>query len=229
MTAVNTGKRPPGRPLRPPLTEEQIGAAALALIDERGWGKLTMASLAAALGVRAPSLYHHLSSQQDVVHLVRRQVVRKMAVPEIDEMPWEAAAIAWGTAYYLAFNQHPNAIQVLAMTPIEDEETFAMYEGLLRVLKRAGFRATPAIDMITGVENLAMGFAYEHNAADLMFAADKAERFGAPTFAGYVREQEASGYDASDAYVALLRRFVLMFLGEGDLQSGHRSAQQDPA
>jgi hypothetical protein len=189
--------------------------------------------------VRAPSLYHHITGQQDLVHLVRRQVVREMRVEAIEKMQWEVAAIAWGTAYYIAFTQHPNSIPVLSMTPIEDEETFAMYEGFLHVLKGAGFRATPAIDMVTGIENLALGFAYEHNASDLMFAADKADNFGAPTFAAYIREQEDSGYEPFGAYVALLRRFVGMFLGEGDLAEpqniGAREiaadgpAQQDPA
>ena len=224
-----TSRRPPGRPRRPALSEELIGETALALIDAHGWDRLTMTALAEALGVRAPSLYHHITGQNEIVHLVRRQVVRKIADPSIAELPWESAAMRFGAAYYRAFEQHPQTIQVLSMTPIEDEETFAMYETFLRVLKRAGFRATPAIDLLTGIENLALGFAFEHNASDQMFAADKADSFGAPTFAEFIREQTADGYVPADAFETVLRRFVRMFLEEGDLAMAQVSSGQDPA
>jgi AcrR family transcriptional regulator len=37
-------------------------AAAEELVDRTGWDRLTMSALASSLGVRAPSLYHHVES-----------------------------------------------------------------------------------------------------------------------------------------------------------------------
>ena len=61
------GRRRPGRPSRPPLNEEAIARAALELIDDSGWAACTMSRLAHRLGVRAPSLYHHVSGQQEIL------------------------------------------------------------------------------------------------------------------------------------------------------------------
>lgn len=44
------------------LDPEQVIAAAERLVSSQGWDALTMAALAAELGVRAPSLYRHVES-----------------------------------------------------------------------------------------------------------------------------------------------------------------------
>lgn len=50
------------RRARPGLGREKVLRAAERLVDEGGWKSLTMSGLADALGVRAPSLYHHVES-----------------------------------------------------------------------------------------------------------------------------------------------------------------------
>lgn len=54
----------------------QIRAAALALFAERGYHATTMTDIGAAVGVRAPSLYKHVSSKQ---HLLADIMVTTMA------------------------------------------------------------------------------------------------------------------------------------------------------
>ncbi|MGW6977081.1 TetR/AcrR family transcriptional regulator [Streptomyces sp. NPDC054952] len=48
------------------LDAATIAAAAAELADEIGFGELTMSRLAERLGVRAPSLYKHIASQDDL-------------------------------------------------------------------------------------------------------------------------------------------------------------------
>ncbi|MFG2415598.1 TetR/AcrR family transcriptional regulator [Streptomyces goshikiensis] len=67
------------------LDAATIAAAAADLADEIGFSELTMSRLAERLGVRAPSLYKHITSQDDL-H-------RRMAALAFDE-----AADAIGTA-----------------------------------------------------------------------------------------------------------------------------------
>src|SRR5690554_567102 len=126
--------RRPGRPTRPALTTEAIAHEALAIIDESGWAACTMTLLASRLGVRTPSLYHHIDGQRALIDLVRQLVVRKIHNPAILALPWEEAFETFGTDYYRAFAQHPNTIQVLSTTPVRDRETLQMYETFLQSL-----------------------------------------------------------------------------------------------
>ena len=52
------------------LTPESVTAAGAALVDEIGFDHLSMGLLAERLGVRAPSLYKHVSSQADLAHRI---------------------------------------------------------------------------------------------------------------------------------------------------------------
>jgi AcrR family transcriptional regulator len=64
----------------PRLDPEQVLDAAERLVAERGWEGLTMAALAADLGVRAPSLYRHVDSLDAV-----RAALRLRSVVELGE------------------------------------------------------------------------------------------------------------------------------------------------
>lgn len=68
---VNTApvRRPSGR-------TQDIGEAALTLFAERGYLGTSMKDIAAVLGLRAPSLYNHVNSKQD---LLREIMVRTMS------------------------------------------------------------------------------------------------------------------------------------------------------
>ena len=46
--------------VRARLGRDEVLAAAEELVDQAGWDGLTMSALASSLGVRAPSLYHHV-------------------------------------------------------------------------------------------------------------------------------------------------------------------------
>lgn len=55
------------------LTQTDIVDAAVALADEHGFDELTLAGVAAKLGVQPPSLYHHIEGLDGI----RRAVVRR--------------------------------------------------------------------------------------------------------------------------------------------------------
>ena len=52
------------------ITEGHLADTAIALIEDEGPDALTLTSLAAALGIRPPSLYNHVSGIDEVRHLV---------------------------------------------------------------------------------------------------------------------------------------------------------------
>ncbi|QIM18402.1 TetR family transcriptional regulator [Leucobacter coleopterorum] len=203
--------RKPGRPSRPPLTEADIAQAALDIIDECGWSACTMAALARRLGVRAPSLYHYVSGQQEIVDLVRELVVREIHDPAIVDLPWSEAMHRFGIAYYRAFTNHPNVIQVLSTTPVRDAATLQMYETFLQTLHRDGWEGSRAFEALLGIEHLALGFAFEWNAEDLMLDSALAAGLGAPLLAEITRDRTDQTDIAEASYLSLLRRYIEMF------------------
>ncbi len=205
-----------GRPTRPPLTEQDIAREALAIIDELGWPACTMKLLAARLGVRAPSLYHHIDGQRRLVDLVRGLVVDEIHDEAILELPWDTAIQRFGMAYYRAFARHPNTIQVLSMTPVRDAVTLRMYETFLQALVREGWESGRAFEAMLGIEHLALGFAYEWNAEDLMLESEFIAGQGAPLLAEVTRERTDQGAIAESTFRSLLGRFIEMFRLELD-------------
>jgi AcrR family transcriptional regulator len=200
-----------GRPTKAKLTEGIIASEALALIDERGWSGLTMNALASRLHVRAPSLYHYIDGQSDLIHLIRAQIVRKIETAQLADSDWQDAILTFGMSYYKAFLQHTNAIGILSVTPIKDRETFRMYESFLGALDRGGWNADRAIEILAGLEYLALGSAYAHAAAEVMLNAELAEANDAPILAKFVRARIDKGNAVEPIFSRLLEDFVTMF------------------
>lgn len=203
--------RKPGRPLRPPLTEALIAKAALNIIDAQDWQSCTMKALAQRLGVRAPSLYHHVAGQHEIVDLVRKLVVSEIHDPALIELPAAEAMWQFGMAYYRAFAQHPNTIQVLSTTPVRDRDTLQMYEVFLQTLVNDGWPKHRAFEALLGLEHLALGFAFEWNAEDLMLDPAAAAAHGAPLVAEITEDRTNQSMIAENTFRSLLSRYIAMF------------------
>lgn len=210
-SAAPASPRRPGRPLRPPLTEDVIAQAALDIIDERDWQACTMKALAQRLGVRAPSLYHHIAGQHEIVDLVRQLVVREIHDPSIATLPAAEAMWQFGMAYYRGFAKHPNTIQVLSTTPVRDRDTLQMYELFLQTLVSRGWQNDRAFEALLGLEHLALGFAFEWNAEDLMLDSAAAAAAGAPLVAEVTQNRTNQNQIAEHTFRSLLARYVAMF------------------
>lgn len=55
------------KPVRVYVGREDVREAALTLFAERGYGATSMKDIAEALGLRAPSLYNHVRSKEDIL------------------------------------------------------------------------------------------------------------------------------------------------------------------
>lgn len=64
---------------RPGVTRDKVIEAAGEMIDAYGVESLTLAALAARLGVKAPSLYTHVAGIEDVREAVRVEVLEMLA------------------------------------------------------------------------------------------------------------------------------------------------------
>src|SRR5699024_9236969 len=89
-----------GRTGRPPVTSrEQILAAALQLIERRGWQRLTIRALAAELGIGTTTLYHHVLDREDLLVQLIGEVVAQMDRPELPADPHERIVVAMTTVH----------------------------------------------------------------------------------------------------------------------------------
>ena len=61
------------------LTSRDVVAAGAVLADEAGFQELTMGLLAQRLGIRAPSLYKHVSDLADLRHRIAAQAMSELA------------------------------------------------------------------------------------------------------------------------------------------------------
>ncbi|MCG6492904.1 TetR/AcrR family transcriptional regulator C-terminal domain-containing protein [Kitasatospora sp. A2-31] len=76
-----------GRPSRPLLSRESIARAALDTVDEQGADGLTMRAVADRLGVKAASLYNHVSGKDELI-----DALAELVNAEIDLGPLAPAA-----------------------------------------------------------------------------------------------------------------------------------------
>jgi AcrR family transcriptional regulator len=78
----------PSSSARPVLTESDIVAAALEIIEESGVESLTMRRLSAKLGVALGATYHHVPNKDALLVLVADELCRRIEIPERVDGYW---------------------------------------------------------------------------------------------------------------------------------------------
>jgi AcrR family transcriptional regulator len=146
------------------LDADAVVAAAAALADEDGLGALTLARLAAALGIRTPSLYAHVDGLGDLRARLGARGAREMA----SELQAAAAGRAGADALravafaYRAYaHAHPGtyAATQVASEREENRAAGAVVVGvLLAVLAGYGLDGDPAIHAVRAVRSALHGF-----------------------------------------------------------------------
>ena len=162
-----------------PLSEDRIVRAALAVIDKEGVEAFTLERVATKLGVRAPSLYNHVSSRAAIIEGVRDLVVAEMDYAKFDTERWDVALEAWARSYREAFAAHPNTVTLLYTTPVNSDGAFEMYEAVTSGLGRSGWPVAMTVPILASVEYLIAGSVLDRAAAGTMFG--HAEARGAVT------------------------------------------------
>lgn len=155
------------RPRNSQLSSDRIVETAIAIIGDTGLENFSMHKLAAALGVRAPSLYHYFSDKNALLAAVA------LAVTAIDAVPADAPADAdW--ADYLVIQAvalrrrivaHPQCAPLLVQF-MPRTQMFGDYEQLCGYLRASGVPARFHVRIVDGLTALTIGAAFlRENAA----------------------------------------------------------------
>ncbi|MEU1809071.1 TetR/AcrR family transcriptional regulator [Micromonospora aurantiaca (nom. illeg.)] len=127
------------RPRQALLTRDRIVETALALIDADGLDALSTRRLAAALGVRGPSLYNHFATKEEILDAVADGVAATVDIGVFDEYEWRDALGRWARSYRAALAAHPNIVPYLAQGPGRRPAALAMADAVYGALVRAGW------------------------------------------------------------------------------------------
>jgi AcrR family transcriptional regulator len=154
-------------PRRPGLDRAAVGRAAAVMADERGLAGLSLADLAAQLGVRPPSLYNHIPNmaalQRDLAVLGARELGARLARAAVGKAG-DAAVIAMAEAYRAFVRERPGLYAATQQAPASDDEEWQAEAGEVVAIVGAalgdyGLQGDDAIHAIRAMRSLLHGFA----------------------------------------------------------------------
>lgn len=125
---------------REPLTQERIFQTALALMNESGVDDLSMRKLAAALGVDAMSIYHHVANKQALLLGVFQTLLEELRLPEPAPADWKQALRELGKGFHLLARRYPGIFPHMMSSPYGTPREREIYQYIRNALQRAGIR-----------------------------------------------------------------------------------------
>jgi AcrR family transcriptional regulator len=146
------------------LDADAVVAAAAALADEDGLAQLTLARLAAALGIRTPSLYAHVDGLGDLRTRVGARGAREIAAQLQAAAAGRAGADALravATAYRAYAHAHPGTYAAMqtASDRQDNQAAGAAAVGVfLAVLDGYGITGDAAVHAVRAVRSALHGF-----------------------------------------------------------------------
>lgn len=146
-------------PRSPVLTASGIRAAALGIIDRDGLDGLSMRKLAAELGVRAASLYGHVTTKDDLLHDLADQVLAEVDVSGFAGGDWRHGLATCARSYRAALAEHPNIVPFLAHGPAHREASLHRLDVVHGGLVAAGWERREATTIAAALLYLVLGAA----------------------------------------------------------------------
>jgi AcrR family transcriptional regulator len=127
------------RPRSPLLSRERIVERALAIIDADGLEELSTRRLARDLAVRAPSLYNHFATKEEILDAAANAIMAAVDLSMFGREEWPVALTQWARAYRAALVAHPNAVPLIARGPARRPAALRLAETVFGALVYAGW------------------------------------------------------------------------------------------
>jgi AcrR family transcriptional regulator len=209
-----------GRPRTPVLSKERIHATALRIVDTDGLEGLSMRKLAAELGVRAPSLYGHVASKDELLHDVSNDVMARVDTSAFAAGDWQLGLRVWARSYRDALATHPNLVPFLAHGPARREAALKAADAVHGGLVGAGWPPRYATMIGASTKYLVVGAAMGSFSRgfedDVQIYRDRYPNLiDAPSLREHADEIDAASFElALDAFLAGLAQLYRTVVGE---------------
>jgi AcrR family transcriptional regulator len=165
------------RPRSPLLSRQRIVERALAIIDEHGLEELSTRRLARDLAVRAPSLYNHFATKEEILDAAANEIIGGVDLSMFGREEWPVALADWARGYRAALVAHPNAVPLIARGPARRPAALKLAETVFGALVDAGWPRRDATSIGAAMRYFVAGsalgsFALGFEADARLYAAD---------------------------------------------------------
>jgi AcrR family transcriptional regulator len=147
---------PGTRTPRNTLSTELVVTAALRVMETGGPDACSIRGVAKELGVGPMALYTYFRGKDDLLDAVRNHLLAELPAPAA-EGSWQDQVRTVCRSLRRLMLRHPALAQLLAARPLSGHETAAAAEGLLRVLRSAGFEPQTAARSHTTLFTFVLG------------------------------------------------------------------------
>ena len=123
------------------ITRAAIVATALQLLDEQGIHAVTARALADRLGVRAPALYWHIGSKQEILDEMATEIHRRVASQieaELDGDSWRAGLATYARVLRREYLKHRDGARTFSGARVTDLGVLRAQESMLSRWTEAG-------------------------------------------------------------------------------------------
>jgi AcrR family transcriptional regulator len=139
------------------VTRDRILDAAMGIADREGLAAVTMRRLGQRLGVEAMSLYKHVADKDEVLGGLAERVAAEFTVPRRD-VDWRTALRESNVAALAVLLRHPWAGPLLESRTDLGPARLAYVEGVIGVLRDAGFSLPEVGKAFTALDSHLYGF-----------------------------------------------------------------------
>lgn len=140
-----------------PLTRSRVLNAAIDIADERGVGAVTMREVASRLGVKAMSLYNHVTNKDDILDGMVDLVIEQLDLPD-DAEDWRDAMRRRAISAHEVFGRHPWLPVLLDSRQSSGPARLRYYDWVLGQLLGAGFSIEQAARAFSLLDSYVYGF-----------------------------------------------------------------------
>jgi AcrR family transcriptional regulator len=149
------------RPAKPPLSEEAVVDAALAILKTEGLDAVSMRRVARALDTGASSLYVYVLNRDRLLSLMFDRVIAEIELEPPDPSRWRAQLHSLLLRMHRALIAHPGIAALTLTDPATTDAMLAFIENLLGILLAGGVDVQHAAWACDTVVLLVTGAAHE--------------------------------------------------------------------
>jgi len=167
------------------VTRQRLIEAAIALLDERGPDALTLTAVARAIGVRTPSLYHHVDGLDGLRLEVRVYGIERLgdALQRASSGRSRRDALAAVARAYVGFGRHQPGLYALTLAGSDDGDdrvraaAARVLDTVLAVLRGYGLEGDAALHATRFVRSALHGFTVLERAGGFALPLDQDASF----------------------------------------------------
>ncbi len=145
---------------RRPLSRERVLEGAVALADDIGIEAFTIRKLAAALGTKPMTIYHHVPSKEAIIDGMVELVFAEIERPRADE-DWKSAVRKRCVSARNVLKRHPWAAPLMESRTSPGPENLGHHESVLACMRRGGLSWQMTAHAYAILDAFIYGFAFQ--------------------------------------------------------------------